>query len=87
MKRKGLSIVIKAVFFLGVIGVVTGYVSEKYAETLYYKTANGCYKFQNVPLDIEVANLGASQSLYGFEYDVFEDYQAMNFALAAQTFE
>ena len=87
MKRKGLSIVIKAVFFLGVIGAVTGYVSEKYAETLYYKTANGCYKFQNVPLDIEVANLGASQSLYGFEYDVFEGYQAMNFALAAQTFE
>ena len=87
MKQNKIKIVGKMLLFLSIIAAVVTYVNHAYVQTNYYKNLNSCYKFQIVPDEIEVANLGASQAVYGMNYDVYDGYVSMNFALAAQTLE
>lgn len=53
---------------------------------LDHRDLNDTAKFDNVPYDIQICNLGSSHGLYGFNYEALsEQYTCFNFALNSQT--
>lgn len=53
---------------------------------IYVEKTHDANKFDYVPSDIEICNLGSSHGLYGYNYqDIEDDYTCFNFALNSQS--
>lgn len=61
-------------------------INRLYTNTNYWKSENNVYKFNNIPDDIELANVGSSHAVFAFKYDTIPYIKAFNFALAAQPY-
>ncbi|MBF8982500.1 SGNH/GDSL hydrolase family protein [Lutibacter sp. B2] len=76
---------IKSILFI-IIGVmILSYFNNLYINTNYYKSLDYTERFNHVPNNIEVANVGSSHGMYGFDYTDF-DVVGFNFGLYAQGF-
>lgn len=80
MKKKFFT---KLLLFLIIVGIIAGYLNNRYINTLSYKVQNAGYKFYNMPEKIQVGNVGSSHGQYAF---VYEDtgLSGFNFGLPAQ---
>lgn len=67
-----------AIIVVCVLGINTIYIKK---DTTDY---SGVLKFQSVPSEIEICNLGSSHGLYGFDYEAVADYTCFNFGLTSQ---
>ncbi|QZY55489.1 hypothetical protein [Crassaminicella profunda] len=76
---------IKSILFIIIGAIILYYCNSLYINTNYYKSLDYTEKFNHVPEDIEVANLGSSHGMYGFDYTDF-DVTGFNFGLYAQGF-
>lgn len=69
-----------AVLCVCIVGLNNIYMHLNPSDSDYVK------KFNNVPSNIEICNLGSSHSLFGYNYeDIEDDYTCFNFALTSQT--
>ncbi|HHX60060.1 MAG TPA: SGNH/GDSL hydrolase family protein [Epulopiscium sp.] len=73
----------KSMVFLVILILTLGGINNLYINTDRYKSANATEKFDHVPMEIEVANLGTSHAQYAFLFDDVER-TSFNFALPAQ---
>ncbi|MBQ7753432.1 MAG: hypothetical protein IJR80_07230 [Treponema sp.] len=55
-------------------------------KTNYWKSENNLYKFNNIPNDIELSNIGSSHTVYAMKYDFVPEIKTFNFGLAAQPY-
>ena len=58
----------------------------RYVQTNYWKSENNVNKFDDIPYNITLANVGTSHGLYGLKYDVVPEINAWNFALSSQPY-
>ena len=60
-----------------------------YINSDLWKYKDAVYKFNNIPIGIEVANLGSSHGLLSFDYSIenYENLVCYNMALAQQTLD
>lgn len=63
-----------------VVGLNKIYILMDQSDSVYVK------KFDNVPNDINICNVGSSHGLYGFCYDNEDKYNCFNFALVSQLY-
>lgn len=62
-------------------------INHLYINTNYYSNRYGeLNKFENVPQDIEILNVGSSHGKRGFVYENYENLRTFNFGLSGQTF-
>ena len=61
-------------------------INARYISTNHWKAENNVWKFNFVPDDIQLANLGSSHGEYGFFYDDFSQYRTFNFAVSSQRY-
>lgn len=61
-------------------------INARYISTNHWKAENNVWKFNFVPDDIQLANLGSSHGAYGFFYDDFSQYRTFNFGLNSQRY-
>ena len=61
-------------------------INARYISTNHWKAENNVWKFNFVPDDIQLANLGSSHGEYGFFYDDFSQYRTFNFAVNSQRY-
>lgn len=57
-----------------------------YKNTRFYRSENEMNVFENIPYELELANLGSSHGLYGIKYDSVPEINAHNFALKMQPY-
>lgn len=77
------SFIKKTVLFLLILSLIIGYINYRYINTNKYKSMNDTNKFDLVPEEIEIANLGTSHGQYAFIYKDL-DISSFNFAMPAQ---
>lgn len=76
------SFVIKGTIFAVITAIIIQILNWSYMRTDPFDTD----KFKNVPDGIQVCNVGASYSRYGFDYeDYVDEYITFNFGLSAQS--
>ena len=73
----------KSFIFSIILALILAYINNLYINTDRYKSINSTEKFDHVPKEIEVANLGTSHAQYAFLYDDI-DKTSFNFAMSAQ---
>lgn len=73
----------KSIVFLVILSLILVYINKLYIDTDAYKSMNSTEKFDHVPDEIEIANLGTSHAQYAFLYDDV-DKVSFNFAMPAQ---
>lgn len=59
-------------------------INSLYINSSHYRSMNGLYKFENVPHNIQIANMGSSHGRYGITYDQMQNKICFNFALDSQ---
>lgn len=57
-----------------------------YIRTNYWKSENNVNKFDDVPYNLELGNVGSSHGLWDFKYDSVPQIKAFNFALSSQAY-
>lgn len=76
----------KILLLIALLGIVLVILNNRYIKTHYWKWENGIHKFENVPYEIGLANLGSSHTQYGIRYDIVPELQTFNFGLEAQCY-
>ncbi|MBP3771216.1 MAG: hypothetical protein J6I53_00825 [Treponema sp.] len=61
-------------------------INTLYVRTNYWKSENDVNKFDSVPYNIELGNVGSSHGHYGLKYDAVPEIQAFNFAMESQPY-
>lgn len=73
------------IYFFIIIICVIG-INHFYVEKYDIRKEDSTQKFNNIPNNIEICNLGSSHSQYGLNYDMLsQDYTCFNFALSNQS--
>lgn len=77
---------LKAGLFLSLCILSILILNTMYINTNHWKAENDVWKFNFVPKNIQLANLGSSHGEVHFKYDDFPQYVAFNFGLSAQLY-
>lgn len=78
----------KLALFVSILSVITVGVNVLYRSILNEKDSNDTVKFDDIPEQIQICNLGSSHGRDSFNYNMLSDvgYTCFNFALGAQLF-
>ena len=61
-------------------------INARYVSTNHWKAENNVWKFNFVPDDIQLANLGSSHGEVNFIYESFPQYKTFNFGISSQRY-
>jgi len=78
--------IIKLLFFIVPVAIMFLLLNELYIHTNYWKSENNINKFENVPYNLELVNLGSSHTCYGINYDFTPELKAWNLANDSQRY-
>lgn len=77
MRRGLLFILLCALIFLGV--------NQRYKESVFYRSIEGIYRYENIPQGLQIVNVGSSHGEYGIDYQEYrKKYRCFNFAFSSQ---
>lgn len=79
--------VLTAVAFVVLLGAALLGLNERYKHSDYYRSLSGLVRFESVPEQLQVVNLGSSHARYGIDYSGHPELRAFNFAMDSQRIE
>lgn len=74
----------KAITFVCVVAMLFYTMNNSYEQSSAYRSIEGIYKYDDVPQQLQIVNVGNSHSLYGIDYTDYTDLSTFNFAFASQ---
>ena len=78
--------IFKSLLFIVPVVALFFALNALYVNTNYWKGENRINKFDDIPYNLELGNLGSSHTCYGIKYDVEPKINAWNFALDSQRY-
>lgn len=74
----------RGIFFFIIIIVIFGVLNYRYKRSAYYRQMDGLFRYENIPYDLEIINLGSSEEAMDIDWRMISGYNSFNFALHGQ---
>lgn len=76
--------VIRTLVYVLLLSVTLLGFNGRYKHSDYYRSLNGLLRFESVPEELQVVNVGSSHARYGIDYSGHPELRAFNFAMDSQ---
>lgn len=74
----------RGICFLIIVVIVFCTLNYRYKHSAYYRQIGGLFRYENIPNNLEIVNLGSSEEAMGIEWEIVPRLRGFNFASHGQ---